>query len=171
MDKQQALKVFGNHDNKTPKFTFAGQKFWCRVVEMHDCDTFQGLIEFAGKVYKIIVRVMGVDSAEMTSKDPVVKAWAIKARNRMLSLVAPAAFKVDGTYAKKDIVKGLKENMSLVWMEALDFDKFSRVLGNLYFNEGDTITIQSRLVTEGYCKPYMGGTKSPWVPEDCKLNE
>lgn len=89
----------------------------------------------------------------------------------MLSLVAPGVFEVGGTYTKKDIERLLKENVAIVWIHALEFDKYGRLLANLYYNPDDTETIQSKCIWEGYCKLYDGGTKQQWVAEDCRLND
>jgi endonuclease YncB( thermonuclease family) len=169
MDKEPATKLLSQYDNTTKLFSLAGLRTWCRPVEMYDADTLMVVFPFnKDDVHKIIVRVNGVDSPEMRSKDTTVQAWAVKARNRMLSLIAPGVFEVDGSYTKKDIVRLLKENMSIIWLHALDFDKFGRLLGDLYQTADDKETIQSTCIQEGYCKAYFGKTKSQWVSEDCK---
>jgi endonuclease YncB( thermonuclease family) len=169
MNKEEAINLLSQHDNSTKLFSLAGLKTWCRVVQIYDLDTIQVVFPFTkDDVHKIVVRVNGVDSPEMTSKDKTVQAWAVKARNRMLSLIVPGVFEVDGSYTKKDIVRLLKENVSIIWLHALDFDKFGRLLGDLYQTPDDKETIQSTCIQEGYCKAYFGKTKSQWVPEDCK---
>lgn len=99
------------------------------------------------------------------------KAWAIKARNRMLSLIAPGAFEVDGSYTRKDIVRILKDNVAIVWLEVPN----STVMAALWEIHTSRQRIPSRLqakcIQEGYGKPYFGKTKQQWVAEDCKLNE
>lgn len=89
----------------------------------------------------------------------------------MLSLIAPGAFEVDGSYTKNDIIRILKENVAIVWLEVLKFDRYGRSLGNLYFSPEDTEPIKARCIRENHCKPYFGKTKKQWVAEDCKLNE
>jgi hypothetical protein len=87
----------------------------------------------------------------------------------MLSLIAPGVFEVDGKYSKKDIIKLLKENVCVIWLDTLAFEKFGRLMADLYLSPMDTKTIQSVLIDEGYCKIYGGGTKKQWVPADCVL--
>ncbi|GAQ90632.1 hypothetical protein KFL_006650060 [Klebsormidium nitens] len=118
-------------------------------------------------VHKIIVRLLGIDAPEMNAKDPVVKAWAIKARNRMLALVAPGVFEIDGKYARKDINKLFRENVALIWMDAKGWDKYGRCLGDIYLSPDDTKSLQTICIEEGYAEVYGGGTKKHWVPEDC----
>lgn len=170
MDKQVAHDLLAQHDISTKMFSLAGLECYARLVAAHDCDTAKMVLAFRdGAIHQIIVRVMGIDAAEMTSKDPVVKAWAVRARNRLLSLLAPGVFTVDGTYSKKDIVRLLSENVALVWLKVGEQDKYGRVLSDLYYSPEDKETIQSILIKEGYAKPYFGATKSQWVADDCVL--
>jgi endonuclease YncB( thermonuclease family) len=170
MDKQAAFELLSNYDNSTPMFSLAGYEGWARLCDLHDGDSLKLTFPFNdGKVHRVIGRVLSVNSPEMISKDPVVKAWAFKARNRLLSLIAPEPFEVNGTYSKKDIIKKLHEDVSLLWIKAHKQDKYGRILLDIYFSPEDTKTIQSILIEEGYCKPYDGGTKQQWVPDDCKL--
>lgn len=167
-----AIELLSKYDNKTPMFTMAGIETYARLTDAHDLDTCKVVIPFAdGSVHRVILRLMGVDSPEMTSKDPTVKDWAVKARNRMLSLVAPGVFEVDGNYSKKEIIRLLQENVALVYIKVQEFDKFGRCLADLYYSPEDLETIQSICIREGYCKPYFGKTKNQWTADDCKTPE
>jgi hypothetical protein len=169
MDKEGAIRMLSSYGDETPLFSLAGTMVWCRLCACHDADTMQVTFEIGGAVHKFIVRVMQVDGLEMTSKDPIVKAWAVKARNRMLSLLAPKVFDLNGTYTKKDITQKLRANVVVLWIDALHYDKYGRLMANLHLSPDDPITDQSILVDEGYCKYYDGGTKSRWTSEDCVL--
>lgn len=172
MNKDEATELLSKYDNSTKLFSLAGLKTYARVVSLHDQDTFQVVFPFTKEdVHKIIVRVLGVDSPEMNSKDPVVKEWAVKARNRMLSLLAPGVFEVDGSYTRKDIIRLLKENVAIIWLDVQEYDKYGRTLANIYYSPEDTETIQSKCIKEGFSKPYFGKTKQQWVAEDCKQLE
>lgn len=65
-----------------------------------------------------------LSNPEMGSADPVVKAWAVKARNCMPSIAAPGVYEVDGSYTRKDINRILKENVTMLWLDAREYDKF-----------------------------------------------
>ena len=172
MNKQEATDLLSKYDNSTKLFSLAGLKTFCRVVECYDGDTMKVVFPFLkDDVHKIIVRVNGVDSPEMKSKDKNVQEWAAKTRNRMLSLIAPRVFDVDGTYTKKDIIQLLKEHVSVIWLHALEYDKYGRILADLFTSPNEKETIQSICVKEGYCKFYDGGTKKLWVPADCVLKK
>ena len=174
MNREQATELLSKSDSTTKLFSLAGLKTYCRLVSLHDLDTISVVFPFQGRdVHKINCRVVGVDSPEMTSKDPIVKAWAVKARNRMLSLIAPGVFEVDGSYAKKDIERLLAENVSMLYIHAYEYEKYGRLLVDLFLDDsvadrGDTL--QAICIREGYAKSYYGKTKSEWVPDDCRLN-
>lgn len=74
MNKDEANDLLSKYDNSTKLFSLAGLKTWARLTQMYDADTMQVVFPFdKGDVHKIIIRVMGIDSPEMNSKDPVVK--------------------------------------------------------------------------------------------------
>lgn len=168
MDREQAIEILSKFDNSTKLFSLAGMRTWARLVEFFDGDTCKVVFPFANNdVHKVIVRVNGIDTPEMKSKDPTVQTWAVKARNRMLSLVAPDVFEVDGNYSKKDITKLLKENICIIWLDTLAFDRYGRLLADLYFSPTDTKSLQAICIEEGYAKAYSGKTKKQWVQADC----
>jgi endonuclease YncB( thermonuclease family) len=174
MNREQATELLSKFDSTTKLFSLAGLKTYCQLVSLHDLDTISVVFPFQGRdVHKINCRVLGLDSAELTSKNPIVKAWAVKARNRMLSLIAPGVFEVDGSYAKKDIKRLLAENVSMLYIHSYEYEKFGRLLVDLFLDESASDrgeTLQAICIREGYAKPYDGKTKSQWVPEDCRLN-
>jgi hypothetical protein len=146
VDKASVIQLLSFYGNEMPLLNLAGTKVWCRLCACHDANTMQMTFEIGGTVHKFIVRVMQVDSPEMTSKDAIVKAWAVKARNWTLSLLAPDVFTLDGTYTKKDILKKLRANVVVLWIDALQYDKYKRLLANLHFSPGNPIIVQSILV-------------------------
>lgn len=170
MDKEQAAQLLSKYDDSTKLFSLAGLKTYARVVGMHDLDTCTVVFPFQNNdVHKIIVRLLGIDSPEMNAKDPTVKAWAVKARNRMLSLMAPGVFEIDGNYARKDINKLFRENVALIWMDAKGWDKYGRCLADIYLSPDGTKSLQAICIEEGFCRIYDGGTKKQWVSEDCVM--
>eukprot|EP00877_Chromochloris_zofingiensis_P001644 jgi/Chrzof1/11480/UNPLg00412.t1 len=156
-----------------PMFSLAGKKAYARVTDAHDCDTFKAVFDMmgTGEYFKHIIRVAGVDSPEMTDKNATVKAWAIAARDRMLSLMAPGVFHKDGRYSKKDIVQKLRDNSVVVWLHLQGGDKYNRQLASVYSSPESTTNFQQILIEDGYCKPYgVDGkslTKDVWTPEQC----
>lgn len=153
-----------------PQFSFDGINTWALVVDLHDLDTLQCVFCFSGVHHRFSIRVNGVDSPEMIDKNPVVKDWAVKARNRMLSLISPGSFHVTGQYTRKDIKYILSRVTPVVFLNLYEFDKYGRILADVR-SEPDSPVLTECLLHEGYCKPYgiCGNlTKSSWLPADCK---
>lgn len=74
MNREEATKLLSKYDNSTKLFFLAGLKTFACIVEFFDADTLKVVFPFnQDDVHKIIVRVMGVDSPEMKSKDKVEK--------------------------------------------------------------------------------------------------
>lgn len=113
-------------------------------IRVHDGDTitvdFPGLPEVFGK--NIGVRLLGIDTPELRDPNPIVKAYAYKAREYLILRVKAA--------------KTLE-------IKAASRDKFFRMDGRLYL---DDIDIQQELIARGYAKPYFGDKKSPWTVAD-----
>lgn len=113
-------------------------------VRVHDGDTitvdFPGTPEVFGK--DIGVRLLGIDTPELRDPDPVVRAYAFRARDYLTARVR---------VAKKLEVRQPSR------------DKYFRMGGVLII---DGIDVQKDLLNQGYAKPYDGGTKSPWTEAD-----
>lgn len=133
-----------------PPFSLRGTHR-ARIVGVHDGDTVKCVIGFNGDFYTFSVRVYGIDTPEMTSKDPSVKAMAIRARNRLIELVTdepcPTALET-----KKDVDTYFKGRYTEVQLDCLEMDKYGRVLANI----GRCADI---LVNEGLAHRYFGKTK------------
>lgn len=113
-------------------------------IEVYDGDTitvdFRGTPAVFGK--RIGVRLLGVDAPELRDPDPVVKAYALEARDYLVVRVKAAK--------RLEIKKPSR-------------DKFFRMDGALFL---DGVDVQQELIRRGYAKPYKGDKKSPWTAAD-----
>lgn len=154
-----------------PLFSLSGRGVYALVVDAYDLDTFQAVIETSGEFHRFIIRVAGIDGPEMKDKNAIIKDWAVRGRNRMLSIIAPnAGIDVNGTYSRKDIRLKLREAKPIVFLNLGESDKYGRILADVRADEADTKTFQEILVDEGYCKPYgVNGnlTKDVWLEGHC----
>ena len=102
----------------------------------------------------------------MNSHDPREVAAAIRARNRLLSLLAPGVFDRDKDYSKKEVLRLLAENTTLVYLALGAADKFGRVLAQV-FPTGDAAgknkSVNQVLIDEGVVHAYAGKTKQLWT--------
>jgi len=59
--------------------------------------------------------------------------------------------------SRKQIIDLFNNNISIVWIECLEFDKYGRLLANVFFDK--TKNIADILVSEKLAYRYDGGTK------------
>lgn len=111
------------------------------LVKVYDGDTFYINIKSIPKIFgdTIPVRIYGIDTPELKTKDTTEKQLAIKARDTLTKLL---------TTAKK------------IELRNVERDKYFRILGDVYVN--DTISVSKYMVSRGLAREYFGGTKEDW---------
>lgn len=144
------------NDTNTPLFSFNGVNGMSRVVDITDGDTIKAIINFKGDYYKIIVRLNNIDTCETKSKCEANKNLGINAKKRLYNLITNKTIE---TNDKKLIKKELNDNCYLIYLKCYDFDKYGRVLGDIYKNENDDLSFSSILINEKLAYIYGGKTK------------
>lgn len=87
------------------------------------------------------VRIMGIDTPESRTSDPVEKVFGLAAKNRLKELLGPTAVLKTQIEKDGDDAKG----------------KFGRILGDFVAPDGRMVT--EVMIEEGHCVPYFGGSK------------
>ena len=132
----------------TPEYNFKDKVCQCKVLSCYDGDTITVAIRLESKIFKMKVRMYGYDSPEM--KPPKSD------KNRDKEIIAAKK-------AKKAIEDKILNK--LVKIKIHGFDKYGRLLGTVYLNEGycSCISVEENINqymienNYGYC--YSGGTK------------
>ena len=137
-----------------PSFTIIGA-FDARVVSLHDGDTFTCVFGYNGSYHKFSVRLEGIDTPEMTSKDPDHKQRALVARNRLFELITGVGAQRTLTWTKKTFEEYFNRNYTYIRLTVNGLDKYGRLLGSA----GDP-SFSSVLLKEGHAYAYDGGTKN-----------
>ena len=76
------------NSSSATEFSLAGTSCWGLVVDVHDGDSMKCVIElYKDLCFVFTIRLADIDTAEITSKNTEVKATALKARNRVVSLL------------------------------------------------------------------------------------
>jgi endonuclease YncB( thermonuclease family) len=145
--------------NSTPHFTLNGKKMYGRVVSVYDGDTITIVLNIFNDFYKFNVRLSGIDTCEVKSKNEKNKELACFARSRLISLITNKD--ISETIVLKDrrmINNFLSKNVYCVWVECLDFDKYGRLLANICSHENSE-NFSSMLIKEKLAYKYEGNTK------------
>lgn len=133
-----------------PSFGIRGV-YTARVVSLHDGDTFTCVVPLFDTFYKVPIRLAGIDTAEMTTKNPMLKSKAVLARNRLFNLLTGQHIDTLD-WRKSDFDKYFENNYTTVMMNCKDTDKYGRVLA-------DVSNFADVLVSEKLAYRYDGGTK------------
>ena len=131
-------------DKLIPYFSFKGNIFYGMPCNIYDGDTFSIIFNYKGEFIKYRCRCLGYDSPEMKpslkNENRIhEKELALKAKNRFTELIS-------------------KHETKLIKIECFDFDKYGRLLVNVY-NLLDEKSVNDIMVEEGFGKLYDGGTK------------
>ena len=124
---------------KTPLFTLKDVVCEAKCVKVYDGDTCHLVINQpgSGELRRYVCRTIGYNSAEISSKDPVEKAAAIKAKDHLSKLILDKIVKV----------------------QFYDHDRYGRMLVKI---EIDGIDICSEMLSTGNGKPYSGRGEKKW---------
>ena len=79
------------------------------------------------------------------------------AKKRVYNLITGKI--ADDDFSKKSIKNELNNNCYLVYLKCYDFDKYGRVLGDIYHNENSDESFSSILIKEKLAYIYGGKTK------------
>lgn len=151
---------FKQHGGKTPFFSLNGKSCWGRITEIYDGDTFKVVIKLFDGFYKFNVRMYGIDTCEMKSKEEANKKKAIMARNRILELVCPyETIQLERPYTKKEIEGMLDKHVCMVWLQCLEFDKYGRLLVSASKVPDSPRNFAQVLIEEKLGYEYFGETK------------
>ncbi len=132
--------------NNTPLWSLNNHIHYVKVLKVYDGDTIWIAIRINFKIYKLKVRLSGIDTPEMKplkiQKDRDIEiAAAKKAKNFLADLV----------------------DQKVIKMKCGEWDKYGRLLGTLIIKGNgicsSEIDVNQLMIKEGHAKPYFGGTK------------
>lgn len=158
MDPKDA---FRQHGGSTPEFSLNNTKTLARVVSIYDGDTMTVVLPLQATYYKFSVRLAGIDTCEMKSKNTKNKELAYRARNRLFHLVTGRTIDAPApdSWKRKQVDEALEAEVYLVWLHCLEFDKYGRLLANAYQSAEAPLSFSDTLVAERLAYTYQGDTK------------
>ena len=127
----------------TPEFTLSGFNTTGRLVDIIDGDSVSIILPMFNNFYKYHIRLSGIDTCEMRSKNEKCKNLAIKARDTLLELVTRSKTRSETRHEIRDI---LDRNVVIVFVKCLDFDKNLQESIVLYsFKNADGVHYNSKV--------------------------
>lgn len=164
--------------NNTNFFSLDGISTFCRIVDVLDGDTITVIIPLHNTFYKFIIRLYGIDTCEIKSKNTNIHQKGIDAKNRILSLLCSSNNLKDidfnsTNFTRKEIKEFFNENFVTAYISCKDFDKFGRTLADVFLlNESESDKEKKQndfiykenslsyiLVNEKLAYPYFGDSK------------
>lgn len=114
-----------------------------KVIKVYDGDTITVASKLHNSsdetIYRFSVRLCGIDSAEMKSKNEIERLHAVKARDALASIVLG----------------------KMVLLKNVSTEKYGRLLADVYYND---ICLNDWMLKNNYAVPYAGGTKT--IPDE-----
>lgn len=113
-----------------------------KVVKVYDADTItianrislDGGNTYSSQIYRFNVRLHGIDTPEIKSKNQITKSLAIQARDALRELIFD----------------------KIVQLTNVSTDKYGRLLADVHL---DNLHVNQWLLDQKYAVPYDGGTK------------
>ena len=182
LSRQLGLPVVGPHPDdqfwidalaqQAKMFGFPAAEPFKPTRWLHDGDTVKAIVEiFPGYFVKTSIRLLGIDTCEMTSKIADNHNLALSARTRLIQLVTGSDDCCIGAKSKKkEIVACLEDSVFMVYCNFHGMDKYGRALGDLRSNP-DGVSFGTILVQEKLALPYDGGTKCPETRQVSRMTE
>ena len=133
---------------------------WVRLADVYDGDTITVVAPLANEMFKVRVRLLGVDAPELCGATRVA---GLASRDALIAQLAG----MDTVGLGRAMVKHIfKTRATLVWIVCKGgADKYGRTLCKVY-NEAQAIagrlaSTQDFLIGAGYAVPYDGGSRAP----------
>lgn len=150
------------------EYSLANTSMEGKVVYVYDGDTVHIVFSINNKLIKYNCRLLGIDSPEICPKNVPDKvkreleiASAIKSRNYLIAQVTGIEPANDLT--KKSIKELCAKSRKLVHVKCYDFDKYGRLLVEIFLNANETTSINKHMVAKKLAVEYDGGTKKEFT--------
>jgi endonuclease YncB( thermonuclease family) len=137
-------------------------KTFGKVVEVYDGDTCKIILYYNQDFYKINCRLNGLDTPEIKpllskiNRDiEIINAY--KSRNKLIQLCTNCDCDINSM--EKKINNLLDTNNKIIYIKCFEFDKYGRLLVELYDNDNYEKSFNEIIIEEGFVVYYDGGTK------------
>ena len=144
-NNSEIIEKLKTKDITTPSLSLDGYYSIAKVVSVYDGDTCRVVIPYKNDFYKWNVRLDGYDTPEMRpSKNKPNRDKEIAAAKE----------------AKKYLISQVMNTPDqLIFIKCKKFDKYGRLLADIFQNMSDTVSVNDLMVQNGHGYRYNGGTK------------
>jgi endonuclease YncB( thermonuclease family) len=124
-----------------------------KVFDHYDGDTIYclGLLDVPPIPYKFSIRLNGIDTPEIKTKDTQEHLNALKSKKALQEIIP------------KNSIIGLNLEKS---DGPINYDKYGRILATPYLlKDSKAVNISKWMLDNGYAREYYGGHKDKWIEE------
>lgn len=146
------------------EYSLCGLETIGKIVSIYDGDTCKIVLINDNKLYKYNCRLYKIDSPEMkpslkieNRENEIIGAY--RARNYLIQLTTDIK-EIKEKITKKELNELLKNNKRILNVKCREFDKYGRLLVELYDPNDIIESINDKLIKYGYAKEYYGGKKN-----------
>jgi endonuclease YncB( thermonuclease family) len=132
----------------TKPFSLDGYVCLAKVLKCYDADTVTVALPYLGVYYRFSVRINGIDTCELRSKNELIKTTAYKARKALIDVLAGVSVTDDDYFETHNV---------LVQLNCKQLDKYGRLLAEIHTL--DNIDVADYLLEHNYAYIYSGKTK------------
>jgi endonuclease YncB( thermonuclease family) len=146
--------LVNDHREKVDKYKPVFRNNVVKVFDHYDGDTFHcvGLLDVPVVPYKFTVRINGIDTPEIKTKDVNEHEKALVAKKALQDFIP------------KNSIIGLN---LMVKDGPIGYDKYGRILATPYMFKGnESVNVSKYMLDNGYAKEYHGGHKDKWIDEE-----
>jgi endonuclease YncB( thermonuclease family) len=156
---ENVIDKYEKYDIDTAEFSFDGIQSYARLVDVYDGDTITCVLNIFDNYYKLKFRLYGIDTMEMKEQNVQVKQKALEARKKVIDILC-GDNNLPINVSRNNIQEYLKNNIIIVWIECLNFDKYGRILCKAYNKENKNGNDVSSILLEcNLAVKYDGGKK------------
>lgn len=141
--------------DNTPALDLDGHETIARVLDVYDGDTLTVAMPWKDGVYKFTIRLLGINAEEIKGTTGDTKERANAARVLLAQNIAGGKFSVDAKTTRAVLRKSLGQHDCRVRIACKSFDKYGRVLANVYSTQEGGACLSKVLLESGLARSYM----------------
>lgn len=138
----------------TKHFSFEGMSFKGKLSGIYDGDTITAIVELTpGTFCQLKFRMAGINTPELVGEYHIE---GIKARDRVIQLITGS---YDENMSRSVLKDFINSNNFYIWIKCGPFEKYGRVLAEIFTSEDCKESLNEILLKEGFAVEYMSNKR------------